>query len=131
VGHAVLQAARKVFKLYFTIVKNSDTVCLVALAVFGFALLLGLAKRVFAGGLVKRRERQDLVMHHVAMELCNGAAAQRGFVNTVDALKNIEPQCSSSKENEPGVTGLVSTGSCRGFGKSMGGIRAARKLRAW
>jgi sulfur relay (sulfurtransferase) complex TusBCD TusD component (DsrE family) len=41
--------------------------------------------------LVKRRERQDLVMHEVAMELCNGAAAQRGFVNTVDALKDIEP----------------------------------------
>jgi hypothetical protein len=47
--------------------------------------------------LVKRRERQDLVMHDVAMELCNGAAAQRGFVNTVDALKDIEPQCSMSQ----------------------------------
>jgi hypothetical protein len=50
-----------------------------------------------------RRERQDLVMLDVAMELCNGAAAQSGFVNTVEAFKDIEPQCSSSKENEPRV----------------------------
>jgi hypothetical protein len=37
-------------------------------------------------------ERQDLAMLDVAMELYNGAAAQRGFANTADTFnKDIEP----------------------------------------